>query len=199
MNWELTRKPSPVESKTKEIVEPEPVQTVYNKNVVIIEDYIMEQSLQPQAITIVQLSSSPVGQFSVSPTFSSSPLEQTEEAQPQFDMDEDVSKQSINGLSSPRDTSSKEEEIIEETEQETEIYTRITEPVDLTGTSLPVSIPLKGTLNSYIPPARVKDKDEIVSESFRAEAQGIVTEEELSKSFDVPFSMNRKLHTESLV
>jgi len=86
----------------------------------------------------------------------------------------------------------KEEESSEEEEEEEEQpYARVVEPAMILGSSVPVSVPNTFISRTYIPPSRAKDKDVIISASFAGQT---TTEEELSKSFDVPNSLNRRVN-----
>jgi len=200
MNWDLSKKKSPVDSpNSRKRSNSEPTQTVYNKTVVIIEDYMVESSPREESNLDTQFAKS--NQLVSSPVSLGEELEkQIDKAPPMFDFDEEARQTERNitendSQQSQSEYNGKEEESSDEEEGET--LTRVQEPVDITGTSLPVSIPssLRGLeAKTYIPPARTKDKDEIASASFRDDS----TVHDLSKSFDVPFSLNRKLTTQVL-
>eukprot|EP01118_Nematostelium_gracile_P005469 TRINITY_DN1732_c0_g1_i1.p1 TRINITY_DN1732_c0_g1~~TRINITY_DN1732_c0_g1_i1.p1 ORF type:complete len:242 (+),score=67.41 TRINITY_DN1732_c0_g1_i1:379-1104(+) len=199
-NWDFKKKSIDIDKERIRSNSVEPTKTVYNKSVVIIEDYSVDTgsppvqktpiSKSPNALNIVE--TKPVSE---SPTLHASPTfadfnERHDKPSAIFEMEGEETKdnKSMNlvEVESKEESSSEEED---EDDKEESDYARVVEPAIMMGSSVPVSIP-RFEPKTYAPPLRIKDKDVLISASF---ADQEFSEADLSKSFDVPRSMNRKL------
>eukprot|EP01119_Soliformovum_irregulare_P024420 TRINITY_DN8751_c0_g1_i1.p1 TRINITY_DN8751_c0_g1~~TRINITY_DN8751_c0_g1_i1.p1 ORF type:complete len:415 (+),score=87.95 TRINITY_DN8751_c0_g1_i1:84-1328(+) len=198
MKWDFSAKditPSPVSGlRTRSTTDPVvAMQPSYNKNVVIFEDYEVERPLESTMLT------SPDALTEPQPTARADlpeDLEKELDKSTMFDFDEDNRRIPDEEPKKPIDGDTSESPESEtESSEEPEQVAKVSEPSDLTGTSMPIGVPsrllMKQRMMSYAPPARLlaKDKEVILSKQFGEPS----TEEELSKSFDVPFSGNRKV------